>query len=168
MIKGDCLLGTYIAILLLIVPGFIARKVYERLNCESKPNGDFENTIISLIYSVFIIICSYFLLCLLPFNVTCWEDIRLALNNPNYAIAYAIISIFLSIGVALIHNEYRNDAIRWVNNIRKRDAKSELVANETVWNALFNDGDKHTVLIEINGKEYAKGIIQRFSSNEDG
>jgi len=38
-------------------PGFshgeevTARKVYERLNCESKPNGDFGNTIISLIFN---------------------------------------------------------------------------------------------------------------------
>ena len=47
---------TYIALLLMIVPGFLSRMIYKNLHTESRATSDFEKTIMSLIFSVFIIV----------------------------------------------------------------------------------------------------------------
>jgi hypothetical protein len=161
-------LETYISLLLMIVPGFIARKIYEQLNYEPKSKSDFETTIVSLIYSTIIITLNYIVLAwFFKVEFISVNDVVKKFSTTIFVIEYAFLSIIMSIIVALLHNHYNSDIERHINNIRKKAGKTELVDAETIWAKVFIDGQQHAVLIDKDNNEYAKGFVH-YTSPPDG
>lgn len=164
------ILETYIALLLLIVPGFIAHNIYEKLNNNRNIKDQFNLTVISLIYSIFIMLGNYLYISKIGLNGMTIDNITLMksnLLNMKFLIQYIVLTLIVSILIAYIWNLV-NPKLTYViiNIFRQVECKRKLYHHETVPESLFDDGKIHIVCILQNGEE-KMGVLDRLRvSNE--
>lgn len=155
-------MSTYIALLFMIVPGFISREIYDKMNQERKRNNKFEETIISLIFSAFILVLNFAILILVSklHNISSFAG---WFNSIPFTLYYMIQTLILSVITAILWSKLNYILMGIINKSRNQDGKNKIIIAESIWDLIFDDGKKHAVIIEKDGKEYAQGYIKKIS-----
>jgi hypothetical protein len=152
----------YIALLLMILPGFAAHQIYERMNSGTKAEDTFDKTAISLLYSVGVLGMNYFFIWLL-WGLTTISQIMNSFNRIGFILSYILITVASCLIVAVIWN-FIYPRIPWVLNlVRRIEKKPDIGEQETVWDHIFRKTKYHAVSIERDGVEIVNGIISGFS-----
>lgn len=154
---------TYIALLLMIVPGFIAREVYDKLNNERNQTNKFEETIIALIFSVFVLGLNFLLLIVVHIIIVRkLSDVRnlfSQFNSISFTLMYIGITIIFSIIVGFTWHLLSPILQTITDIIRKHEGKNEIIFAPSVWDLKFDDGNNHAICVIKDNKEIAKGFI---------
>jgi len=159
----------YIAMLLIIMPGFVSHKIYERLNSDKRIENSFDKTVTALLYSTAIMVVNYNILNT-KYKFTTLVDIRNMFNNLNFIKNYITITIISCFFVAVIWNIiHPRLTTRMVNIVRWIERKSPVGAKDYVWDYIFNDKNLHekAVMIEKNGNFIGRGYINCFSYDKN-
>lgn len=159
-------MDNYIALLLLVVPGFISRKIYGYLVDLQPTKDNFEETTYSLIFSAFNILGIYII-----FYFVSWYEGNVELltkaniinsfNNPRIVAIYAVMAFLSSVLIAFIWKMLYPYYIKFINYFRKKSGQNELSMSDSVFYDSFNDGKMHWVEICKDGKVLARGVIVR-------
>lgn len=157
----------YLAILLLIAPGFVCRSIYSRLNFGGKRDKEgLEFIISSLLYGVWIYSLNYIILKnIFHYNLRSFDDLRLLFNKIDFVIKFSGLTVISCLVIAVIWSLlYPNISIIPVNAIRLITGKFPITKNTNVWDAVFQEKRQHhAVIIEKDGKEIGKGFIKNIS-----
>jgi len=153
---------SYFALLLLIVPGFIAQKIFKLLNQDKKYNSNLEETISSLIMSIFILGIDVILL-ISVYGINFISELKLYFNSFHFLLGYTILTITISIAFGLLWNILCPYFLSVINKIRGLSNKNTIKITKNVWDSVFDDGTNHAIYIEKDGKEYTKGFIKELS-----
>lgn len=153
----------YLAMILIIAPGFLVRTIHEDLTWDRVVKSDFEKTIISLIYSIPIFAINF--LILWCYKIKTINELIEKFNSVSFIFKYAILTIVSSlvfIGVWSII--YPNIAFKIVNLIRDKRNLNIIDERPTAWDAFINDGQKFkAVRIVKSGKEIGKGFVSKWN-----
>jgi len=160
---------TYIALLFMVIPGFVARGIYQRLNHNIREKTDFETTISALIYSVFVICITFFILfCVNIFQVSNILTLKEKFEEPLFILTYAILTFFVSVGVAFLWDFICPLTQHFVNWYRKKRKRNAVFDCESLWDSIFDDGKQHIVSVEIDGIDKGKGTLIGLGASDDG
>ncbi|MEN6567181.1 MAG: hypothetical protein ABFC57_12875 [Veillonellales bacterium] len=156
----------YFALLILVVPGFIARDIYQKLNYDHKITNSFESTISALIYNIFIGLLNYIVIVVISSLLGIqFSEIKISVENSPFFILYILLTLVDCCIVAIIwdniHPKYTYKFINWR---RAKKSKNKLLP-VPVWSASFNDGNPHLISIEREGCGKQVGLLERFTEN---
>ncbi|MCI2106831.1 MAG: DUF6338 family protein [Intestinimonas sp.] len=152
----------YIALLLLVAPGFITEEIYALLNKDKKQNSQLKETITALILSMVIMLINFIIIAV-SFNTSNISDIKLKFSSVRFLAWYTAVTLLISVILGYAWDRLNPLFFRLVNWIRIHESKNEIILEESIWNSVFNDGNKHAILIEKDGKKYAAGYIMKIS-----
>jgi hypothetical protein len=156
----------YIALLLMIVPGFIAETIYRSLNRDIKYDSTLQETVTALMYNMPILAITC--LVLIPiYKYKNVADFKAQFNNIDFVLVYIIITLIISIAMGFLWNMFEPKVSNFINSIRKNENKNEIENSEGVWDIVFNDGKQHAILIEKDGRECTKGFIKKLSQPQN-
>lgn len=152
----------YIALLLLVAPGFMAYTVGEKLGDNEEMPNNLMLTLRVLVYSVFVLLLNYIVIAaLLPLEKV--ADIQNLFRSASFVVRYILLTLVSSITVGATWGCIRRYFYEIVNLARLRMGRTRL--NErTVFNSTFDDGNFHVVKIEKDGKE-TFGAISSIGDN---
>lgn len=147
---------TYLALFLLIMPGYLAKIVNGHLCDNIDTNDKFKITMEALLYDAVIIPIVYFLL---HFWTSDIDNIHLYFSNMGNTMVYGAVAIVISIltGIAWKWGllKYQN----FINWIRDREKDNIITIGKSVFNIRFNDGKVHLVEIYKNGDLIGSGYL---------
>lgn len=158
---------TYIALLLMIVPGFIAREIYKNLSSEDQKETNLSEIVYSLIFSIFIILLNYIFIKLfgnLKFigvakntNQNTLTGITNLFQSISFIIFYIVITIVHSIFIGYMWNIIYPFYLKAINFILENNGGNELTGNSSLLSHL-DDGKEHILEITTykDGKENTK------------
>jgi hypothetical protein len=158
----------YLAILLLIVPGYIARKIYKHTNDVRDDLSTFEETLYCLMFSGIISIVALTIMvisihgCYFDYSTLHVSDIQLYANNLGFIGKY--------VGLVLIVTTILGLSTYWLNiyytycvNMVRGTEKAAVVLNQSIFDSYFNDGKyQHFVEVYKDGTLLCRG---RLNSN---
>lgn len=155
-----------IAILLLIVPGYIARKIYKHTNDVRDDLSTFEETLYCLMYSGIISLLAIVILIgwfvpfdsILELSIFDLKDIFTKLTFVAlYMCVVLVLSILTGIGIYRLNAWYTYI----INKIRGKD-KTSVVLNKSIFDTYFNDGKyQHYVDVYKDDKFIGRGRIKK-------
>ena len=146
----------YIALLLLIVPGFIARKIYKQTNNVREDLSQFEETLYCLATSLVIGIISLWVAGAYFTNDI--STIKGLFGNITFIRNYALTCLLISIPVGfLIYASLR--IYNKVINVARGNNKGQVVLSTTVFDERFNDGNYHFVEVYKDDKLLGRGML---------
>lgn len=153
----------YIAMLLVVAPGFIARNIYERLNSGEKEKSDFRRTVIALLHSIPIVVISLVVVVSLteietiPQLMKSMEEIRSMLKYT--ALMLMVTALYVTL-LSIVHPKYTT---MLANFIRKYRGLSEVSQEDDAWNIMFNNNESQPVAIFKDGKQIACGLVKNWN-----
>lgn len=158
---------TYIAILLLIVPGFIARDFFEKLNKATVKNFEFDSIVTSLIYSVFVIALDFLYLFVFGgYKVNDISSVVALFGTNRFVLRFIIVTLINSLYVALIWTLFRPYYLKGINFVRNLLGHNSILDATSLLDILSVDSG-HTLKIERGGGvDY--GFLENISRNESG
>jgi len=158
-------MDTYIAILLMIVPGFLSRMIYKNLNTESKATSDFEKTVISLVFSVFIMVLVFMYFSII--GIVDLADINTIISrfsSSKFIIFYVATSLVMSFYSTYFCSFLSPYLLKLLNFVRNKTGRKSLTGFTSIFGSLA-DGKPHLIKIERNGKiEY--GFLNQICNNQ--
>lgn len=150
----------YIALLLLVVPGFMAQKIHDRISDDRKEVDKFKLTIISLICSVFILLATYeYLVLFCSLGAFTISDVGERLKSASFLVDYIWVVLFSTIFVSVVREGFKFAYDKAINKVRKSTGKN-VTFDRDVFSRLFNDGNSHIVSIHKDEKEIGRGVIK--------
>ena len=92
-----------IGILLIVSPGFIVKKLKDMLIAKEKIETDVENTIVSIIYSIPILVVNLIILMFI-YKIKTIQDITSKFSDLKFILTYVIVSLIsiIIVGYGLI------------------------------------------------------------------
>lgn len=137
----------YISILLLIVPGFISKRIYDLLNHSTKSEAGMGDIVIPLFYSVFIVLINYiYLVGFGTLNTYSMGTISELFKAPEFIIYYILLTTLNLIFIALVFDKTNLLFLKVINCLRKWNGKNKL-NNTTSILANLCDGRHHLLSI---------------------
>lgn len=157
-----------LAILLLIVPGYIARKIYKHTNDVRDDLNTFEETLYCLMFSgaIALIALMFMLISIhginFDYSTLQIKNLREYANSIEYIAKYICLVIIMAIVLGLITFQLNTWYTYLVNKVRS-PKKTPVVLNQSIFDAYFNDGQyQHFVEIYKDDKFLCRG---RLNSN---
>ena len=145
----------YIALLLMIVPGFMARKIYKQTSNIREELGQFEETLYCLFYSLFISIT------VLWISGALYGDVATILTLfhglpfiTEYAVAATVVSVIMGISIKYLLAGYNH-----IINIIRNDKDGKIIISNTIYDNIFNNGKTHIVEVYKDGIFLGRGAI---------
>lgn len=162
----------YIAILALVSPGFVVRKINEIFVSKSRSSSELEKTIISLLYGIPVLIVNLIILrgC---YKIKSLEAILSYMNNLDFIFKYLEITIFsiLICSIVIVFLDKRSLTIL-VNKIRKIFEQPMISHNQTPWEDFFEvlSEEEYNMPIEIikDGALIARGFVNHWDLDGNG
>lgn len=157
-------MDNYTALLLLVVPGFISRKIYEKLSDQRPTKNSFEETIYSLIFSVFNLLTLY-LLAVFIFWITGYlyllskESIVDSFNNSHLIALYVFLNLFSSFLTAGIWKLLQPHYVKLMSRLKNGENGNEIIPSNSVFHEVLSDGNAHLVEVYKEDKFIARGIL---------
>lgn len=154
----------YIALLLLVVPGFIAKHVYGKINSQISTEDKFDNIITALIFSIFIMLLNYLVLNFFGIieSVT-FLEITTLFGTVNFVLKYTLITLVTAVIVAFVWDNIEPLCMDLINKYRD-EKKRNHVSRDTVFSKSFNDNQSHLISVEKDDKELFRGLILHINS----
>lgn len=149
----------YIALLLIVMPGYLSRLIYRHISDEVPDKDKFKIIMESLLYDVIILPLVYLIIHYITPDI---DQIKMFFTIPQYIGMYAICALFLSIVVSVSWKYLKPKYNHIVNYIRKARGLNEITLNQSVFTRAFNDGLTHWVEVYKDDKLITRGLILHF------
>lgn len=156
----------YIFMLLFIAPGFLSRYLVDSFLDKENIKGDFEKTLISLLYGLPISIITI-IICYIKLNIRNINELKNHLINFKFMIVYFIVSLISMIiftSILILCNRYVFVKIN--NKIRGILRLPQISNNENGWKEFFGKKNNDRIIsIEKDRIEIAKGMLKHNTTN---
>lgn len=152
----------FVALLLMVMPGFFVRKVKEEVRSVKEIKSDTEKTIISLVYSVPVLILNLIILVYI-FKHSELGELFLLFKSLRFVLKYAVLTLFTTtiISLILIFVEYKVK-LKIINWIRKKLGESEKTNSLTPWEDFFKEKGETPVKILKGERISAQGFVKHW------
>lgn len=154
-----------IGILLIVSPGFIVKKIKDLIIAKDEVKTDVENTIISVMYSIPILISN---LVILKFKckIVNIEELIDKFNNIDFILKYGILTlitmlIFTYIVIVLLKNKTNNI----LNKFRSRAGEPERTTSLNPWQDFFKVDTNMPVRVLKNKEVLAEGFLKHWDAD---
>ncbi|CAI3248902.1 conserved membrane hypothetical protein [Clostridium neonatale] len=152
----------FLAIILMVIPGFIIRKIKTETETAKEIKSDTEKTIVSLIYSVPVLILNLFILVFM-FKFTKMDQLLIMFEDLQFILEYSILTIIstiiVSISLILIETKLK---MKFVNFLRAKRGEPEKTNSISPWEDFFKESKEMPVKILRNGNIIAQGFIKHW------
>lgn len=147
---------SYVALLLFVVPGYLARLVYGHVEDGVLEKDKFRIIMESLLYNMAIIPTVYLaLLCagrtMNPPYIFFSEPINIAM--------YAGFSVVVAVLAGVAWKYLKPWYVRGINRVRKISNQNAIDLDKSVFDLAFNDGKSHWVEVYKEDKVLARGLL---------
>lgn len=147
---------TYIALFLLIMPGYLARIVSGHLCDNINTSDKFRLTMEALLYDAAIMPIVY---SVLHFWTSEIDDAKLFFSNTGNVMVYGACAIAISVLVGVSWKWILSVYQRFINYIRKKSCDNEITIGKSIYDINFNDGEVHLVEVFKDEKLIGRGYI---------
>ena len=151
-----------VAILLIASPGFIVKKLKDLLVAKEKIETDVENTIVSIIYSIPILIINLIILMII-YKVKTIQDIVLKFSDLNFILIYVIVSlvsiVIIGYGLIFFSKKINNDIL---NKVRKVIDEPERTNSLNPWQDFFKVEENMPIRIFKGGELITQGFVKHW------
>lgn len=159
-------MSIYISLLLLVMPGFIARKIYKQTNNIRESLVQSEETLYCLLNSLVVFFMLFLGLGILsfcfPWAVSMFDlnFLIVCFNDVIFIFKYAFASVLCSLLLGLSTHKLLKGYAYLINIVRDKRDIGELSISHTIFDDMFNDGRNHFVAIFKDDKMVARGEIR--------
>ena len=126
-----------IGILLIVSPGFIVKKLKDLLVAKEEIKTDVENTIVSIIYSIPILIINLIILMII-YKVKTIQEITSKFSDISFILIYVIVTlisiVLVGYGLIFFSKKVNNDIL---NKVRKEIGEPERTNSLNPWQDFF-------------------------------
>lgn len=152
----------YIAIILMILPGFLVRKIKEIFRPTYEIKSELEKTIISLVYSLPILFINLVFLLIFKYTYSIAELIKM-FDDVFFIILYFIITFIstsiVTISIICIKPEKKMNII---NKIREVNGEPKITNSTSPWEDFLKNGEEKPVEVLRDNKVIAKGFVKHW------
>lgn len=147
---------SYFALLLLVMPGYLARLINSHLTNEMKETDKFRIVMESMLYNVFILPAIYAILyCYNPMVENIQQFFTAPVNIGLYLACMLGVSILLGAAWSKLKPVYT-----WsINCIRRWRGKNDIAISKLLFDIKFDDGEIHFVEVYRDEKLLGRGIL---------
>lgn len=151
-----------IGLLLVVSPGFLVRKIKDSIFAKDEVKTDVENTIVSILYSIPILIINLIIvrfICKTPSI----KDVILKFDSVEFILKYSLLTvittmIFSNILIKYLYN--KNNII--LNKLRKKVGESERTTSINPWQDFFKTQDEMPIRILKNKDIISEGFVKHW------
>ena len=151
-----------IGILLIVSPGFIVKKLKDMLIAKEKIETDVENTIVSIIYSIPILVVNLIILMFI-YKIKTIQDITSKFSDLKFILTYVIVSLIsiIIVGYGLIFFSKKiNKNI--LNKVRKVIDEPERTNSLNPWQDFFKVEENMPIRIFKGGELITQGFVKHW------
>lgn len=152
----------FIAMLLMIIPGFFVRKIKEEIKAIKEVKSDTEKTIISLIYSLPVLTLNLIALVFI-FKFSSIDQLILMFKDLQFILEYVLLSIVstatISSIIIILESKYKLFFLNW---IRKKIDEPEKTSSITPWQDFFKSNGEMPIKIIKGDKVLAQGFVKHW------
>ena len=154
-----------IGILLIVSPGFIVKKIKDLIISKDETKTDAENTIVSVMYSIPILIINLIVL-KLKCGIANIDELINKFKNVDFILKYGILTlitilIFTYIAIVLLRNKINNI----LNKIRRQAGESERTTSLNPWQDFLKVYETMPLRILKNNIVIAEGFLKHWDSD---
>lgn len=157
----------YIALLIFIVPGFISKWVYAKLNFSEKRISDFRDTIIAITFNLFISYISLILVYIWYKGDIDIQRLCLKFNDIFFILIYTTTVLLLSILLSIALDRYKEIPLKFINLFRVNKVNDEALAPTFyggVFSKLFIGNNYQLVSVYKGEKEIMFGSLDKLTT----
>ena len=151
-----------IGILLIVSPGFIVKKLKDMLIAKEKIETDVENTIVSIIYSIPILVVNLIILMFI-YKIKTIQDITSKFSNLKFILTYVIVSlisiIIVGYGLIFFSKKINKDIL---NKVRKVIDEPERTNSLNPWQDFFKVEENMPIRIFKGGELITQGFVKHW------
>lgn len=151
-----------IGILLIVSPGFIVKKLKDMLIAKEKIETDVENTIVSIIYSIPILVVNLIILMFI-YKVKTIQDITSKFSHLKFILTYVIVSlisiIIVGYGLIFFSKKINKDIL---NKVRKVIDEPERTNSLNPWQDFFKVEENMPIRIFKGGELITQGFVKHW------
>lgn len=149
-----------IGILLIVSPGFIVKKLKDMLIAKEKIETDVENTIVSIIYSIPILVVNLIILMFI-YKIKTIQDITSKFSDLKFILTYVIVSlisiIIVGYGLIFFSKKINKDIL---NKFRKVIDEPERTNSLNPWQDFFKVEENMPIRIFKGGELITQGFVK--------
>lgn len=151
-----------IGILLIVSPGFIVKKLKDMLIAKEKIETDLENTIVSIIYSIPILVVNLIILMFI-YKIKTIQDITSKFSDLKFILIYVIVSlisiIIVGYGLIFFSKKINKDIL---NKVRKVIDEPERTNSLNPWQDFFKVEENMPIRIFKGGELITQGFVKHW------
>lgn len=151
-----------IGILLIVSPGFIVKKLKDMLIAKDKIETDVENTIVSIIYSIPILVVNLIILMFI-YKIKTIQDITSKFSDLKFILTYVIVSlisiIIVGYGLIFFSKKINKDIL---NKVRKVIDEPERTNSLNPWQDFFKVEENMPIRIFKGGELITQGFVKHW------
>ena len=151
-----------IGILLIVSPGFIVKKLKDLLVAKEEIKTDVENTIVSIIYSIPILIINLIILMII-YKVKTIQEITSKFSDISFILIYVIVTlisiVLVGYGLIFFSKKVNNDIL---NKVRKEIGEPERTNSLNPWQDFFKVEGNIPIRIFKGGELITKGFVKHW------
>lgn len=151
-----------IGILLIVSPGFIVKKLKDMLIAKEKIETDVENTIVSIIYSIPILVVNLIILMFI-YKIKTIQYITSKFSDLKFILTYVIVSlisiIIVGYGLIFFSKKINKDIL---NKVRKVIDEPERTNSLNPWQDFFKVEENMPIRIFKGGELITQGFVKHW------
>ena len=151
-----------IGILLIVSPGFIVKKLKDLLVAKEEIKTDVENTIVSIIYSIPILVVNLIILMFI-YKIKTIQDITSKFSDLKFILTYVIVSlisiIIVGYGLIFFSKKINKDIL---NKVRKVINEPERTNSLNPWQDFFKVEENMPIRIFKGGELITQGFVKHW------
>ena len=151
-----------IGILLIVSPGFIVKKLKDMLISKEKIETDVENTIVSIIYSIPILVVNLIILMFI-YKIKTIQDITSKFSDLKFILTYVIVSlisiIIVGYGLIFFSKKINKDILK---KVRKVIDEPERTNSLNPWQDFFKVEENMPIRIFKGGELITQGFVKHW------
>ena len=138
-------MGTYMGLLLLVLPGYVARKIYKQTNDIRDDLSQFEETMYCLLNSITIFAVMFIIIGIASFwipeaaNKFSAASLTVSFDSIGFIAIYGTAAFLLAALLGRYTAEILAAYTRKINKIRAKKKLETIIISETIFDAVFND-----------------------------
>lgn len=159
----------YIAIVILLAPGYIAKSIAFLLGASQSKRGEIESVMVYFSYSLFALLATLFGAFCFKLVGVCdsWNTIEIKFHSIWYSFLFFTLSIFCSAVVGAVWQLFlEKNIVKLFNCINSKLRNGNIVfLNGSLFDRLFvDDLKKHFLIVEKDGRTIAVGFLWNWSA----
>ena len=151
-----------IGILLIVSPGFVVKKIKDIVVAKDEIKTDVENTIVSIIYSIPILIINLIILMLI-YKARTIQDIVSKFSSLGFILIYVMLNLIsiITFSYALMRfSKKTNNKI--LNKVRRKLEEPERTNSLNPWQDFFKNKENMPIRIFKGGELITQGFVKHW------